>query len=51
MRFCRSEQSAQLMVLEVEILMEQWKELKHVEGTKTREESKRPRTAENLGEK
>lgn len=46
MRFCRSEQSAQLMVLEVEILMEQWKELKHVEGTKTREESKRPRTAE-----
>lgn len=51
MRFCRSEQSAQLMVPGVEILMERWKELKQVDGTKTREESKRARTAENLGEK
>lgn len=50
MRFYRSEQSAQLMVLEVEILIERWKELAHMEGTKTRGESRRPRTAENLDE-
>ncbi len=42
MRFYRSEQSAQLMVLEVEILIERWKELAHMEGTKTRGESRRP---------
>lgn len=50
MRSYGSEQSAQLMVLEGEILIERWKELKHMEGKKMRGQSRRPRTAENLDE-
>lgn len=38
MRFYSSEHSAQLMVPEVEILIERWKELQHMEGAKTRGE-------------
>lgn len=41
MRFYGSEQLAQLMVLEGEILIEQWRELKHIEGAKTKGESRR----------